>query len=133
MTKTQTPYQFFLKHAGYSHAQNETAIQGQRRCARQLAKDEAEALALGVQFDWQDDERAFCYYDEPTCEYHEGSDHDWPTLFCVAFNDCYCSNAAHEPHRNILASLCGIMDPDANYRRVVEAELALEALETLKA
>jgi hypothetical protein len=29
---------------------------------------------------------------------------------------------------NVLASLCGITDPDSNYRRVVEAELASEAL-----
>jgi hypothetical protein len=33
-----------------------------------------------------------------------------------------------DEHGHVLASLWGIADPDRNYKRVVEAELTLEAL-----
>lgn len=118
---------FFYQHAGYSRKPHESEDAGKRRCAKAMAKAEARAQRVGIHFEWNDDdERAYCYCDDPTCKYHEGSDADWETLYCVAYKDCHCRNAAHQPHRDIVGSLSGIMDPDASYRRVVEAELASE-------
>lgn len=118
--------QFFYDHAGYSHKTTESAECGHRRCAKELARAEAKARKIVMRFDWQDDERAYCYCDDPTCLYHEGSDHEWETLYVVAYRECQCSNAAHKPHRDILGSLGGIIAPDSAYRRVVGAELAAE-------
>jgi hypothetical protein len=120
--------EFFKAHAGFSYGTGETPEQGQLRCAQELARAEAYASEHGWVAEWRDDdERAYCYCDDPNCRYHEGSDHDWDTLYCVLYRPCSCNRCSNS-HRDILGSLSGIMDPDANYRRVVEAELALEAL-----
>ncbi len=129
MKRRETPYQFFLKHAGYSYdPMKETPLQGRRRCAEQLAEAEKEMEARGWVAEWRvDDERAYCYCDSPTCRYHENSNYKWTTLYCVLYHPCDCDRCS-DKHRDILGSLCGIINPDYNYRRVVEAELALDAL-----
>ncbi len=108
-------YHFMLENAGYSHAPNEPKIVGRRRCAKMLAKAEREALQAGIAFHWEIDR---------DCDSSDFSDEDpWQLWSCVAYNsDGLC-----------VASLCGIDfgrdgSPWGNsYRRVVEAELALEA------
>lgn len=48
-----TPYQFFLKHAGFSYGPGETREQGRRRCAKALAKAEREATNARLSFCWE--------------------------------------------------------------------------------
>ena len=107
---------FFYKHAGYSYTPGrETKEQGRRRCARALAAAELAARDAGASFDWDHD---------PDCTSADFSDADppWRLWECIA----------RDANGNIFASLGGIdfgrdgtpwSDP---YRRVVEAELALE-------
>lgn len=72
---------------------------------------EAEAKKRGWRAEWEADES---YYDYP--------DEDAPTademLVCIL----------KDMDGEVLASLAGVADPDRNYRRLVEAELAQEAL-----
>ena len=113
---------FFAKHAGSA------TPPGRMACARELAK--AERWAEGIlTFKWEWDD---CpdLSDCDTCE-HLGRCRDRECLRCK-----YWSRHEHE----ILAvssrymdgsqgpSLGGIEDSDEDYRRVVEAELALEAM-----
>lgn len=113
-----TPYQFFLRHAGFSYdPKTETADAGRRRNARDLANAERRASAAGMSFGWSID---------PDIDSSEWCD-DPP-----AYDQwvCVCRDAVGDS----VASLGGIdfgrdgspySDP---YRRVVEAELAREAL-----
>lgn len=106
----QAAYLFFLKHAGYSMAQGETQRAGRSRSARELAKAERDAAALGFTFEWTDDwscnhEKEFSYTPH-ACE------------------SCVC----YDGDSNVVASLGCIDDATREYRRMVEAELAMEAL-----
>lgn len=121
-TRKQTPkdaaFQFFYNQAGYSVAKGETKEQGRARTARQLAKAERDAKSLGYRFEWEEDwsigshreyygaDSAYAHREPDTCE----------TCMCIS------------PEGEVVASLGCIDDASANYRRVVEAELALEAL-----
>ena len=114
----QTPYQFFHEHAGYSYRPDtETKAQGRARCARAMARAEREARDAGLSFEWgvdpYSDSSDWCDDDPP-----------WALWTCTA----------RDATGRVVASLCAIDfgrdgepwgDP---YRRVVEAELALEAL-----
>jgi hypothetical protein len=118
----QAAYLFFLKHAGFSYDPKiETARQGRSRCARQLAKAERDARALGMHYNWRNDPDGCsgCDCDSPDCDCSQGNDHE--TLGCVL----YSAEGKH------LESLWGICNPSWEYRRVVEAELASEALVSL--
>lgn len=120
----QSPVRFFYSHAGYSYdPKTETRNQGKWRTARELAHAEAEAQRLNLSFNWD--------YDPDGCI---GCD--------CGQTDCAC--ASSEPHEtlycwvedeqgNNLASLGGICGADCNYKRVVEAELAQEAIAALQA
>ncbi len=114
----QAAYLFFLKHAGYSVKQGETQCAGRSRCARELAKAERDARALGYTFEWVFDQSGCigcdCGLDDCPC--FSGDAHE--TLGCVV----------HDAEQNVLASLWGICDPAREYCRVIEAELALESL-----
>lgn len=122
-TRKQSPkqlaYLFFLKHAGYSYDPKvETPKAGRSRCARELAKAERDAKALGYTFHWDDD----WYIGNHRDYYGEDSayaDHEPKTC-----ESCVCRNEAGE----VVASLSCIDDATREYRRVMEAELALEAL-----
>lgn len=70
----------------------------------------------GADWDWMDDSKA----NEP----HEAFCAD---LFGPEPEPCEC--CGNQARRPLLASLCGIFDPSDEYRRVVAAELALEAME----
>lgn len=128
-TGALNPYKFFLKHAGYSYdPKNETPIQGRVRGARALAKAEREARDAGISFQWAPDD----YLSSEWIDNNEdgGKNRDpWHTWECIAWIP---DNTSITPE--CLASLSGIDfgrggepwgDP---YKRVVEAELALESM-----
>lgn len=112
-------YSFFHKHAGYSYdPATETKEQGRRRCAKDLANAEALARNAGYVYRWQIDQET---------DSREFSDRrPYYALWC-----CICLSS---DGGLVLASLFGIDfgrdgQPWGNpYKRVVEAELALEAL-----
>lgn len=55
--KTKTPYLFFKSFAGFSYdPKTETAEDGKRRCARELALAERKARDAGLSFVWQADD-----------------------------------------------------------------------------
>ena len=118
--KILTPDQlFFYLNAGYSHdPKTETAEQGRIRCAVSLAKAEEIGQRLGYQFEWEFDECPDLSWmsDEDREQEHE--------VLCCRIPD-------PKNPRYSLASLCGIIDPDSKYRRVIEAELASEAIAEL--
>jgi hypothetical protein len=109
---------FFYEHAGYSFdPKTETAEDGRARAARQLAAAETWAERVGVEYRWEDDwgigsHREF---------FGEGSayeDREPETCEAVV---AYLSGRA-------VGSLGCIDDADANYRRLIEAEIASEAM-----
>jgi hypothetical protein len=106
---------FFFKHAGWSYnPKTETKHEGRLRCAKAMADAEQLGQSYGLQFAWEDDwaigdhtKEFDCYESNPqTCE------------------SCVCTDSEGK----FLASLSCIDDADDNYRRVIEAELALEAI-----
>ena len=110
-------YQFFMKHAGYSYRKGETKMQGRIRCARSMAKDEAEAQRRGFSYAWsldRDIDSSDWCDDEPA----------WQTWQCCMLNN----------EGRIVASMHGIgFGRDGSpwgdtYRRVVEAELCADGL-----
>ncbi len=114
-TPKQAAYLFFLKHAGYSYdPKTETKQAGRSRCARQLAKAERDARALGFTFQW--DDLPMNHF----AEYGEAYANGEPEL-CES---CLCFNADNQ----LVASLGRIDGATREHRRVVEAELAMEAL-----
>lgn len=110
MTKAE---RFFWLNAGFSYnPKTQTKAQGRRECAEALAQAEAYARNLGFEFEWEHDSEPW-----------DAGDTDY-----VPTEVLNCRIPDPENSRYSLASLCGIADPDANYRRVIEAELASEAL-----
>lgn len=110
---------FFYQNAGYSYdAKTETPEQGRIRCAKDLAEAETVGQRLGYEFEWDFDECPDLSWmsDEEREQEHE--------VLC-------CRVVDPENPRYSLASLCGITDADSNYRRVIEAELASEAIAAL--
>ena len=112
-TAKQQAYLFFLHHAGYSYdPKTQTKQQGRAACARRLAKAERGARALGYTFEWRDDwsvgdhvKEFDCYTEQPsTCE----------TCLMLGSNG------------KVVRSLGCIDGATREYRRVIEAELALE-------
>ena len=104
---------FFFEHAGWSYGPDETSEQGRMRCAVALADAERKASEAGCCFRWELD---------------GGTNREWtdegeetPTWCCIMHNE----------EGEAVQSLYGVdfgdkapwSDP---YRRVVEAELALE-------
>lgn len=108
----ETPYRFFLKSAGYSVAQGETQKQGRSRSARELARAEKWARTHGVTFEWVNDSDA------------DPNDWDGEGPIGEVAEGCIARCASG----GTLASLWSIWDASTEYRRVVEAELASEAM-----
>jgi hypothetical protein len=110
MTITLTPAeQFFYDHAGYSWRVDQTEEEGHLETARQLAQAEEWARVHGLTYLWAEDwtvhhSKEFGQ-DVDSCEYVELVNEDF----------------------DVLASIGCVDDSDADYRRVIEAELALEA------
>jgi hypothetical protein len=117
-----TPYRFFYVHAGFSwDAKKETREQGRRRNTKALADAEAKALARGFGYLWELDGMTNREWTEEGPVYG--------TWACVCVDD----------DGTRLSSLSGIdfgpdeYGPNGPYVRVVQAELALEALATDRA
>ncbi len=105
-------FKFFKANGGY--------IEGRRaECALQLARAEREASAEGLRFCWQDDS-----IDDP--HYRDFDDDTRPNTYEIVF--VYGPDS-----EDVLASLGAVIDATEDYRRVVEAELAIEALDELAA
>jgi hypothetical protein len=106
---------FFEQNAGYARQPDETDDAARARCAGDLVKAERWAQNAGVTFDWSDDWHVTDHRAEYDC-YNDGGPETCQS--CT----CYSSNG------DVLASLGCIDDATPDYRRVVEAELALEAM-----
>lgn len=113
--------QFFFKHAGFSYdPKTETKTQGRIRCARSLAHAEQTARELDWRFEWSDDWSLGCSHKE-----FYGADSAYAEREPETCESCLLFDGDR-----VLASLSCIDDADDNYRRVIQAELALEALHT---
>ena len=131
MSKLSLAEQFFYDHAGGSYIPKlETKRAGRLRCARALATAESRIRSAGWSYTWvpdEDPDLSWC----DVCEHMRQCRHRYG---CT--HKLHSSSHGHEVYGCILSddtgrereALWGITDPDANYRRVVEAELALEAL-----
>lgn len=122
MSKKTMPadVRFFYDHAGYSwDPKTETKAQGRRRCAEEYAHAErSRPESWSFKWDYDPDIGPTEWLDMM------GSEQDAPdeVLSCVLVD----SRGQH------LASLWGIADPDRNYRRVIEAELTMEATDMIQ-
>lgn len=131
-TGTLNPYKFFLKHAGYSYdPKTETCMQGRVRCARNLARAEREARDGGFYYHWEIDPD--CLSSDWVMDNEDGGKNcnPWRTWRCAMFK---ADNQENNARGGCVGSLHGI-DFGRNgepwgqpYKRVVEAELALESL-----
>ena len=103
---------FFEEHAasGYTPGK-ETKAQGRRRGAEALARAEQYALDHGWKVEWDFDQDEYQLGDAET---------EMP-------NEVLCA-ILKTPDGEVLGSLGGIGDPTREYGRVIEAELALEAM-----
>jgi hypothetical protein len=116
-SKKQTAVEFFYEHAGYSYdPKTQTEAEGRREGALALVKAELWAAGEGISFEWSVDELdSGEWSDDPE---------PWQQWVCVA----------RDIDGSVRASLGGIDfgrdgDPyNSPYRRVVQAELALEAM-----
>lgn len=122
-TQTQIPTKFFYEHAGYSYdPATETQDQGRQRGARILARAERKARQQGYYFVWGYDGRDSSEWIANNTDGGQNRN-PWPTWQCLAY----------DANGHVVASLHGIdfgrdREPWGDpYRRVVEAELALEA------
>ena len=117
--KRQTAYRFFYSQAGYGYQPDkETKLQGKRRCAKQLAAAERLASDRGYSFRWQVDTMS---------DSSDWSDEE------PAYAQWQCDML--DSDGKFVNGLGGVdfgrdKDPWGDpYRRVVEAELALEIVE----
>lgn len=116
-TPKQAAFDFFYANAGFSYdPKTETPHKGRARCARELAKAERDAVALGYTFQWRDDWSVGDHFKEYGEAYNDGEPSTCETCICL------------DPDGQIVESLGCIDDATSDYRRVVEAELASEAL-----
>jgi hypothetical protein len=106
MATNHKDFQFFLEQAGY-------CVGHRAEGALQLARAEKWAEAQEMTFEWSHDMDPDLSW---MSESEQAQDHE--VLGCVLYD----ANRVH------LRSLGGITDPSWEYRRVVEAELALEEM-----
>jgi hypothetical protein len=104
---------FFYDNAGYSWDDTrETPEQGKVRTAEKLAAAERFALDQDWYFEWDIDKDAHL---------------DRPSGIIQPEDKAYYCELWDSAGDNLLQCLCGIWEPTREYRRVVQAELALEA------
>ena len=116
--KTKLDYKFFYDNAGYSYdPKTQTAEQGKAECARILACAELIAKAIGLQYSWEIDP------DIDSSDFDDDPE-PWNLWQCLCFDaDGHLVASKH----GIDFGRFGHPDSD-NYSRVVEAELAAEAV-----
>lgn len=124
-------FRFFQEHAGMIVGEN-------AKSALALARAELLARDADVVFLWEGDIEADWSFVETWPEADQKRWHsdehfaEYVRLVRLCEEDSkYYHDRAACPHAETLASLGGIIDADTNYRRVVEAELALEAFDAL--
>lgn len=103
--------QFFFVNAGYSYdPKKETPTRGKMRGAKAMAKAEARAKRDGYYFTWDDDPGG------------------WDSIGDVDPDSMSRVESCRmiSPDGETVQSLGSIIDADQKYRRVIEAELALE-------
>lgn len=110
VTAYDRSFAFFKEHGGSYRNRGERRAVGPRRVGRNLARAEREMRRRGWYVEWT--------YDE--MEWDPGDTDYVPNEVFIA--------TLYDANGEVLDSLAGIADPDANYRRVVEAELAYAAL-----
>jgi len=120
--KSLSPYHFFLKYAGVSYnPATETEQQGQVRGARALARAERRARQQGYGYQWSIDQ----FSDSSEWSIERPA---WDQWVCILFD-------SDGSMRNSLGGIDFGRDGEPRgdpYRRVVEAELALETLGSAK-
>ena len=115
--------EFFYDNAGYSYdPATETVEDGRLRGARQLAMAERFAQVMGAEYVWEDDWSLGHSHAE---EFPDAYDNEPDTCEWVAL---YAHIPAGFENMALVASLSCIDDATPEYRRVIEAELALEWL-----
>jgi len=113
----QSAYLFFLRNAGTSYnPATETRRQGRSRGARDMARAERDARKLGYWFEWRPDWQVGSH----VCEFGTES---YPTEPATC-EQCLMLDAEGQ----VVQSLGCVDDASCEYRRVVEADLALEEL-----
>ena len=121
---------FFYDHAGYSVGPGETKRQGKTRGAKRLALAEQYAKDHDWVFEWEYDQDGCsgCDCGSTECACASGDEHE--TLCCILRDSEPSMHDSYGRPRGgaVLASLGGICSVTSDYRRVVEAELALEAV-----
>lgn len=132
-----TPVHFFYANAGYSYPANASkAEQCKARwdCARKYARAEQWAQDEQLVYVWEHDPHTT----EADFDFPEDKAHvrEHGAVGCILYRPCadHGTDCKHAEH---LASLWGITESldnreRDNYRRIVEAELALEAMLTEK-
>ncbi|MGC8517933.1 MAG: hypothetical protein ACP5P4_05310 [Steroidobacteraceae bacterium] len=129
----QSTIEFFYHRAGFSYdPARESFIVGKLRGAIELAQAESWAKQHGAQYLWEADDPAECQDNKGNWETH-------PAVSCVLYlpcDDC-TDNDIDRCTRKLCyhsrAALGGIIESEdyrerVDYRRVIEAELALEAM-----
>lgn len=112
-------YRFFKANAGY--------IVGQAsQFALQMARAEIAARNTDVIYTWGFDD----YCDDSFVDTWDNTGKARKQWDAQDHACEYCD--LHDADGNLLASLCGIWDASADYRRVVQAELALEAIDAIE-
>ena len=107
MNDLLSAYRFFSEHAGWS------TPPGKACCALAYARAERDARTLGYTFAWTADPEPSEYQD------HKGRWHtDYDAEMCEII----------DPDGRCTGSLRGIIGATPAYRRVIEAELASEAI-----
>ncbi len=131
-TRYARAVKFFHANAGYGFdPQKETKAQGRMRCARLLARAEAYAYEHEWRYVWEPDTciGGDCGETE-TCEHPccQGTEHEVYSCALLSGDASCYDGHGRATGGAVLASLGSICEPDDNYKRVVEAELALEAM-----
>ncbi len=115
MSIDRKAWRFFHAHAGY--------VVGQRAIgAADLARAEEDAARQDWCFCWEWDEDSASEGCRSAITCNKPDSHEHEVFGCLV----------RTREGEVLASLWGIWDPDASYSRVIEAELASEALFTLR-
>lgn len=117
---------FFYENAGYGYnPASETREQGRERGAVALANAEAYAKSNGYAVAWEHDPHA----DDSFLSARERAHAEFYSAVLYAPSEEWWNDDARE----VVASLHGIHNPDSAYRRVVAAELMLDAMDRVPA
>lgn len=122
MTQLETAIKFFYENAGYSRAPSQSIADAKRESATDLANAEAYAKSHGWAYAWEYEQEPCggCECGNSECNCFTGAHHE---SFYVMLTDGNGREAHH-----VLASLGSVCEPTSEYQRVINAELALEAM-----